>query len=208
MQGGSNASARAVRPLSWPSVHADRFGSRLFTVTGALLNALSFGLLMILPVNFSYPVFALILMLNGLGAGLFASPNRAEIMNSVPANRRGVGAGMTATFQNSAMVLSIGVFFSLIVVGLSTHLPSAMYSGLAAQGVPDATAHQISQLPPLALRRRLNLRVEAPERSSPATFTTSRAERQTSGIAEPLFCLTLSANCSIFSEAAVASLAS
>ncbi|MFC1430447.1 MFS transporter [Streptacidiphilus sp. N1-3] len=130
---------------------SDRFGSRLFTVAGALLNALSFGLLMVLPVNFSYPVFAVILMLNGLGAGLFASPNRAEIMNSVPANRRGVGAGMTATFQNSAMVLSIGVFFSLIVVGLSTHLPSAMYSGLAAQGVPDATAHQISQLPPLAV---------------------------------------------------------
>jgi MFS family permease len=130
---------------------SDRFGSRLFTVAGALLNALSFGLLMVLPVNFSYPVFALILMLNGLGAGLFASPNRAEIMNSVPANRRGVGAGMTATFQNSAMVLSIGVFFSLIVVGLSTHLPSAMYSGLAAQGVPAATAHQISQLPPLAV---------------------------------------------------------
>ncbi|MFC1420338.1 MFS transporter [Streptacidiphilus cavernicola] len=130
---------------------SDRFGSRLFTVAGALLNALSFGLLMVLPVNFSYPVFALILMLNGLGAGLFASPNRAEIMNSVPANRRGVGAGMTATFQNSAMVLSIGVFFSLIVVGLSTHLPSAMYSGLATQGVPDATAHQVSQLPPLAV---------------------------------------------------------
>ena len=130
---------------------SDRFGSRMFTVAGALLNALSFGLLMVLPVNFSYPVFALILMLNGLGAGLFASPNRAEIMNSVPANRRGVGAGMTATFQNSAMLLSIGVFFSLIVVGLSTHLPSAMYSGLAAQGVPDATAHTVSQLPPLAV---------------------------------------------------------
>ena len=130
---------------------SDRFGSRLFTVAGALLNALSFGLLMVLPVNFPYWAFAMILVLNGLGAGLFASPNRAQIMNSVPANQRGVGAGMTATFQNAAMVLSIGVFFSLIVVGLSEHLPSAMDSGLTAQGVPAAAAAQISHLPPLAV---------------------------------------------------------
>jgi MFS family permease len=130
---------------------SDRFGSRLFTVAGALLNALSFALLMVLPVDFPYPAFAAILVLNGLGAGLFASPNRAEIMNSVPARQRGVGAGMTATFQNAAMVLSIGVFFSLIVIGLSAHLPGAMDSGLTAQGVPAATAHQVSQLPPLAV---------------------------------------------------------
>jgi MFS family permease len=130
---------------------SDRFGSRLFTVAGALLNALSFGLLMVLPVDFPYWAFALILVLNGLGAGLFASPNRAQIMNSVPANQRGVGAGMTATFQNAAMVLSIGVFFSLIVLGLSEHLPSAMASGLTAQGVPASAAQQISHLPPLAV---------------------------------------------------------
>jgi MFS family permease len=130
---------------------SDRFGSRLFTVAGALLNALSFGLLMVLPVDFPYWAFALILVLNGLGAGLFASPNRAQIMNSVPADQRGVGAGMTATFQNAAMVLSIGVFFSLIVLGLSEHLPSAMASGLTAQGVPASAAQQISHLPPLAV---------------------------------------------------------
>jgi MFS family permease len=130
---------------------SDRFGSRLFTVAGALLNALSFGLLMVLPVDFPYWAFALILVLNGLGAGLFASPNRAQIMNSVPANQRGVGAGMTATFQNAAMVLSIGVFFSLIVLGLSEHLPSAMASGLTSQGVPASAAQQISHLPPLAV---------------------------------------------------------
>jgi len=136
-------------PLS--GMLADRFGSRLFTVTGALINALSFGLLMILPVDFPYWAFALILVLNGIGAGLFASPNRVQIMNSLPPQQRGVGAGMTATFQNTAMVLSIGVFFSLIVLGLSAHLPSAMYSGLTAQGVPAATATSISHLPPLAV---------------------------------------------------------
>ncbi|MFC1440456.1 MFS transporter [Streptacidiphilus sp. N1-10] len=136
-------------PIS--GILSDRFGSRIFTVAGALLNALSFGLLMVLPVNFPYWAFAAILVLNGLGAGLFASPNRAQIMNAIPGRQRGVGAGMTATFQNAAMVLSIGIFFSLIVIGLSQNLPSAMYSGLTAQGVPAASAHSISQLPPLAV---------------------------------------------------------
>ncbi|WP_236652116.1 MFS transporter [Streptacidiphilus neutrinimicus] len=130
---------------------SDRFGSRFFTITGALLNALSFGLLMVLPVDFPYPAFAAILVLNGLGAGLFASPNRAEIMNAVPARQRGVGAGMTATFQNAAMVLSIGLFFSLIVLGLAQSLPGAMDHGLVAQGVPAPVAAKVSQLPPLAV---------------------------------------------------------
>ncbi|WP_236653231.1 MFS transporter [Streptacidiphilus melanogenes] len=130
---------------------SDRFGSRFFTIAGALLNALSFGLLMVLPVDFPYPAFAAILVLNGLGAGLFASPNRAEIMNAVPARQRGVGAGMTATFQNAAMVLSIGLFFSLIVLGLAQSLPGAMDHGLVAQGVPAPVAAKVSQLPPLAV---------------------------------------------------------
>jgi MFS family permease len=130
---------------------SDRFGSRFFTIAGALLNAASFGLLMALPVDFPYPAFAAILVLNGLGAGLFASPNRAEIMNAVPARQRGVGAGMTATFQNAAMVLSIGLFFSLIVLGLAQSLPGSMDHGLVAQGVPAPVAAKVSQLPPLAV---------------------------------------------------------
>ncbi|MEY9846415.1 MFS family permease [Streptacidiphilus sp. BW17] len=130
---------------------SDRFGSRFFTITGALLNAASFGLLMMLPVDFPYWAFASILALNGLGAGLFASPNRAEIMNSVPARQRGVGAGMTATFQNAAMVLSIGLFFSLIVLGLAQSLPGALDHGLVAQDVPPAVAAKVAQLPPLAV---------------------------------------------------------
>nr|WP_236045904.1 MFS transporter [Streptacidiphilus fuscans] len=130
---------------------SDRFGSRFFTIAGALLNAASFGLLMLLPVDFPYWAFASILALNGLGAGLFASPNRAEIMNSVPARQRGVGAGMTATFQNAAMVLSIGLFFSLIVLGLAGSLPGALDHGLVAQDVPPAVAAKVAQLPPLAV---------------------------------------------------------
>ncbi len=62
--------------------------------------------------------------------GLFASPNRAGIMNSLPPERRGVGAGMSATFQNSAMALSIGIFFTLIILGLAASLPAALSHGL------------------------------------------------------------------------------
>jgi MFS family permease len=130
---------------------SDRFGARAFTVGGALVTALSFALLLFLPVNFPYWAFALILALNGLGSGLFASPNRAEVMNSLPADARGAGGGMMATFQNAAFVLSIGIFFSLMVAGLSSSLPGTMSSGLIAQGVPAASAHSLSHLPPIGV---------------------------------------------------------
>ncbi|NMH96275.1 MFS transporter [Pseudonocardia acidicola] len=128
-------------------VLSDRYGTRWFTTGGMIITAASFLLLEILPVNFNYWAFAALLLLNGLGMGLFASPNRAEVMNSLPANARGAGAGMTATFQNTAMVLSIGFFFSLMIAGLSTHLPSVMEQGLLAHGVPAADAGRIADLP-------------------------------------------------------------
>ena len=135
-------------PLSgWLS---DRYGARLFATGGMVVAAASFAALQLLPVNFSYWQFAAILLANGIGMGLFASPNRAGIMNSLPPERRGVGAGMSATFQNSAMVLSIGVFFSLIILGLAASLPTALSHGLAAQGVPRADAARIAALPPVA----------------------------------------------------------
>jgi MFS family permease len=130
---------------------SDRIGARYFTTGGALLAAASFVCLFFIPVNFRYPVFALVLVLNGFGSGLFASPNRAEIMNSVPANQRGAAGGMIATFQNTAFVLSIGIFFSLIVTGLASTLPSVMYAGLKAQGIPAAAATHISHLPPISV---------------------------------------------------------
>ena len=136
-------------PLS--GVLSDRYGAKAFTAGGALLTALSFFLLLFLPVNFPYMVFALIIVLNGFGSGLFASPNRAEMMNSVPADQRGAAGGMIATFQNTAFVLSIGIFFSLMVAGLSSKLPTAMFGGLTAQGIPAAAAHQISHLPPIGV---------------------------------------------------------
>ncbi|MCL4434681.1 MAG: MFS transporter [Actinobacteria bacterium] len=133
-------------PIS--GILSDHFGARPFATAGMVAAAISFGLLELLPANFSYVWFALLLLMNGLAMGLFASPNRAGIMNSLPANRRGVGSGMAATFQNSAMVLSIGIFFTLIIFGLTSSLPSALYHGLVAQGVPSGAAAKVAHLPP------------------------------------------------------------
>jgi MFS family permease len=129
---------------------SDRFGARPFATGGMILAASSFLLLIVLPVDFSYVWFALILVLNGVGMGLFSSPNSAGVMNSLPASQRGAGAGMLATFMNSASVLSIGVFFTLMIIGLSAGLPHALQSGLVAHHVPTADASRISQLPPVA----------------------------------------------------------
>jgi MFS family permease len=136
-------------PLS--GVLSDKFGAKAFTVGGALLTGVTFLLLVFVPVDFAYWEFAVVIALNGFGSGLFVSPNWAEMMNSVPANQRGAAGGMIATFQNSAFVLSIGIFFSLMVAGLASKLPSAMFSGLTAQGVPAATATPISHLPPIGV---------------------------------------------------------
>ncbi|HEY0715975.1 MAG TPA: MFS transporter [Streptosporangiaceae bacterium] len=130
---------------------SDRYGARAFTVGGALLTVGSFVCLMFLPVDFTYWVFALILALNGFGSGLFASPNRAEIMNSVPADQRGAAGGTIATFMNASFVLSIGIFFSLIVTGLSSQLPTALAHGLTSNGVPASAAATISHLPPIGV---------------------------------------------------------
>jgi MFS family permease len=127
---------------------SDRFGSRPFATGGMVMATASFLLLELLPADFSYPVFALLLLMNGLAMGMFASPNRAGIMNSLPPNQRGAGSGMTSTFMNSAQVLSIGIFFTLIILGLAARLPSSLAHGLIAEGVPRRAAEKISHLPP------------------------------------------------------------
>jgi MFS family permease len=130
---------------------SDRFGARPFATGGMLLAALSFGLLMMLPIDFAYPVFAAILLLTGIAMGMFASPNRAAVMNSLPASDRGAGGGMNQTFQNSAQVISIGIFFTLLVIGISSSLPSTLVSGLEAHGVSAAAAHHAAGAPPISV---------------------------------------------------------
>ncbi|HYP95941.1 MAG TPA: MFS transporter [Mycobacterium sp.] len=129
---------------------SDRFGARGIASVGMLLFGLSFVGLLLLPINFSYWAFALLIALNGIGSGMFAAPNTSAIMGSVRPGERGVVSGMRATFQNSGTALSIGVFFSLMVVGLAHSLPTALTSGLQGQGVPHAVASQVAVLPPVS----------------------------------------------------------
>ncbi|MBO0801822.1 MAG: MFS transporter [Nocardiopsaceae bacterium] len=136
-------------PLS--GVLSDKLGAKAFTIGGSLVAGATFLVLVFLPVNFTYWQFAVIVGVNGFGMGLFVSPNRAEMMNAVPADARGAAGGMIATFMNAASVLSIGIFFSLMVGGLASKLPTTMFSGLTAQGVPAAAAGPISHLPPIGV---------------------------------------------------------
>jgi MFS family permease len=135
-------------PIS--GILSDRYGSRPFATGGMIAAAASFAFLELLPVNFPYEVFALLLLLNGLAMGAFSAPNRAGVMNSLPAAHRGVGSGMNTTFQNAAQVLSIGIFFTLMIVGLSGSLSTNLLHGLVAEGVPVADATRVSHLPPVS----------------------------------------------------------
>jgi len=128
---------------------SDRFGARPFTVSGMALMAASFVALVMIPVDFNYWLFALLVFLNGLGGGIFTAPNTAAIMSSVPASQRGAASGVRATFFNAGSSLSIGIFFSLMIIGLANTLPSAMSTGLQEQGVSAAVAHDVANLPPV-----------------------------------------------------------
>jgi MFS family permease len=129
---------------------SDRYGARPFSSGGMIGTAVAFALLEFLPINFPYWVFAMVLLFTGLAMSMFGSPNRAAVMSSLPPGDRGAGSGMYTTFQNSAQVLSIGIFFTLLITGLSSSLPSSLYHGLVAHGVSPTTATHISHLPPVS----------------------------------------------------------
>ena len=136
-----------VGPLAgWMS---DRYGARLLATAGLIVSGAALLLLELLPINFSYIWFALLIFLFGAGMGLFFSPNQASVMNSLPPDQRGAGAGMLNTFQNSATVLSMGLFFTIVTLGLASHLPKHLYSGLVAAGVSPAAAHTVASEPPI-----------------------------------------------------------
>ncbi len=136
-----------VGPLAgWMS---DRHGARLFATTGLVVSGAAFLLLETLPINFSYAGFAALIFLFAVGMGLFFSPNQAAVMNSLPPEQRGAGAGMLNTFQNSATVLSMGLFFTIVTLGLAARLPSALFKGLVAAGVSPAAAHTVANEPPI-----------------------------------------------------------
>jgi MFS family permease len=128
---------------------SDHFGVRLFATGGLVVVGASFVGLLLIPVDFSYWLFALILFVNGVGSGLFTAPNTSAIMSAVPAHERGAASGIRGTVFNSGTSLSIGVFFSLMIVGLAGVLPQTLTNGLVAQGVPHHVAQGVGNLPPV-----------------------------------------------------------
>ncbi|MBX5464058.1 MAG: MFS transporter [Clostridia bacterium] len=138
----------AAGPLS--GALSDRYGARPFATGGMLLSALGFALLTTLPADFSYPLFAFYIFLLGVGMGLFASPNSSSIMNAVPPEHRGVASGMRATFQNAGQMMSMAVFFTIVIAGLGRQLPAAMAAGLRPLHLAPALAGELEHIPPLA----------------------------------------------------------
>jgi MFS family permease len=127
---------------------SDKYGARLFSTLGMVISAVGFLLLLFLPVNFNYLIFAPIIFLLGFGQGMFVAPNTADVMNSVPPEARGVTSGMRATFMNISFIFSLVIFFTLLVLGVASSLPTVLYHGLVSQNVSVAAAAQISKLPP------------------------------------------------------------
>jgi MFS family permease len=136
-----------VGPLS--GVMSDRWGARFLSTAGLAISGISFLLLELLPINFTYIWFAVLIFVFAVGMGLFFSPNQASVMNSLPPEQRGAGAGMLNTFQNSASVLSMGLFFTIVTLGLASRLPSHLYKGLVAAGINPAAAHLVANEPPI-----------------------------------------------------------
>ena len=129
---------------------SDRYGAKGLATGGLLVTALAFYLLTRLPADFHFWTFAAVIFVMGAGMGMFAAPNSAAIMNSLPPDNRGAGSGMQATFQNAATMLSMGVFFSIVIVGLAQGLSGSLFSGLTHAGLPAPAATQVAHLPPTA----------------------------------------------------------
>jgi MFS family permease len=130
-------------------VLADRYGARVFSTTGLIVSMACFLLLNVLPMNFDYVWFAVLIFVFSIGMGLFYAPNQAAVMNSLPPNQRGAGAGMLNTFQNSAQVLSMGLFFTVVTLGLASRLPAHLYRGLVSAGVAPSAARVVANEPPI-----------------------------------------------------------
>ncbi len=126
---------------------SDKYGARWISTTGMLLVAASFVILALLPYDFDYLPFAIALFVMGIGNGMFASPNSAAIMNSVPPGDRGVASGMMSTLMNSGFVISMGMFFTIIVAGLTKEFPAALSASLTNAGASQLIP-AMSHIPP------------------------------------------------------------
>jgi EmrB/QacA subfamily drug resistance transporter len=126
---------------------SDRRGAKELATLGMLITAASFIALSFLPFNFSFPEFAAVLIVMGIGGGMFASPNTAAIMNASPPEHRGAASGMRATLQNVGQTASLAIFFSIVLIALSSSLPGALASAVTSAGAPQL-AQTFQSIPP------------------------------------------------------------
>ena len=126
---------------------SDKYGPRWIATIGMIITTLSFLVLADLPYNFQYVYFGLALFMMGVGNGMFGSPNSASIMNSVPAQDRGVASGMMTTVMNTAFTASMAMFFTILIVGITQRFPEAMTASLVSIGAVKL-APVMSNIPP------------------------------------------------------------
>lgn len=131
-------------PIS--GIISDRHGARTLATAGMVLVAGMFVVLAILPVNFSYPEFALALFFMGVGNGMFASPNTAAIMNSVPADARGSASGMRSTLMNAGMTASLGMFFTIVLLNLHNNLPGSLSAAVTKLSLPSSLSSSLDAI--------------------------------------------------------------
>lgn len=129
---------------------SDRYGSKWFTVLGLSISTISFALLAILPYDFNYAEFVIIIFLMGAGMGLFTSPNTADIMAAVPPDKRGVASGIRATLMNVASTASLALYFTIVLTGMVVMYPVYATKELNALGLPSSVVNFIASLPATA----------------------------------------------------------
>ncbi len=159
---------------------SDKHGARLLATLGMVISAVAFIGFVLLPVNFIYMSFATVLFIMGIGGGIFASPNMASIMNSVPAEHRGAASGMRATIQNSAMTISQAIFFTIIIVSLSASLPGALSAAVTSAGAHSAACTYLQCYASLSSPLRLISRLQ-PSRNNTSYPSGIVSEHHTNG---------------------------
>ncbi len=134
-------------PIS--GILTDKYGARALSTIGMIIMGISLFILTLLPYNFNLLEFELIMFLNGVGGGLFASPNTTAIMNALPPEDRGTGNGMRMTLNNIGQTISMAIFFSIAITIFSQYLPSSIYNNAVSMGIPASLAHALSNaIPP------------------------------------------------------------
>jgi EmrB/QacA subfamily drug resistance transporter len=128
---------------------SDKYGARGFSTLGMIVSAFVFLALTYFPYNFDYVPFAVAIFVMGLAMGMFASPNTASIMNSVPPEDRGSAAGMRSTLQNTGSIVGLSILFTVVIAVLSADLPHSIGSALTSAGASQL-APAFDQIPPTA----------------------------------------------------------